>query len=120
MIKKMTLSLAASIALLAVPAVQAAQSSITTAEMLEYCKGTGGSFVTCEIYGQAVYDTYLVMSDSGQALRNICVNQPAPSRTEVIEGYVKWAQDSTKLAKDPAAQTMLQYLVQRFPCSKTK
>jgi hypothetical protein len=116
--KKLTLSLAASIALLALPAVHAAQSSITTSEILEYCKGTGGSFVTCEIYGQAVYDTYLYMSGSGQALKTICVNQPAPSRTEVIQGYVKWAQGSAEYAKEPAAQTMMQYLVTRFPCSK--
>ena len=113
--KKMTLAFAASISMLAAPAAWAEQA-ISTAEMLQYCEGTDGSFVTCEIYGQAVYDTYLVMSGNGQALKTICVKQPAPSRTEVINEYVKWAKGNAKAANVPAAETMLQFLNQRFPC----
>lgn len=117
--KKWTLSLAASMALLAMPAVQAEQS-ITTAEMLQYCEGKDGSFVTCEIYGQAVYDTYLVIAATGQALKTICVKQPAPSRTEVIEQYVQWVKDKPNAANEPAAQTMLQFLTRRFPCQPSR
>ncbi|UOD49877.1 Rap1a/Tai family immunity protein [Orrella daihaiensis] len=120
MYKKLTISLAASMAAFLVWPVAKAEQAITTAEMLQYCDGAGGSFVTCEIYGQAVYDTYLVMSSSGQALKTICVKQPAPSRTEVITEYVKWAQGNAKVQNEPAAQSMLTFLTQRFPCQPSR
>jgi hypothetical protein len=115
--KKLTLSLVATVACLASPLVHAEQS-ISTAEMLQYCTAKDGSFVTCEIYGQAVYDTYLVLSADGQAAKTICVKQPAPSRTDVIKSYVTWAQGDAKYANEPAAQTMLQFLATTFPCPK--
>ena len=93
-----------------------AEQAITTAELLSYCKGKDGAFVTCEIYGQAVYDTYLTMSADKLAPAMICVKQPAPSRTEVIQAYVKWADADPKTADQAAAQTILQFLAQRFPC----
>lgn len=93
-----------------------AEQAISTAELLTYCKGKDGAFVTCEIYGQAVYDTYLAMSADKLAPAMICVKQPAPSRTEVIQSYVKWADADAKTADQPAAQTILQFLSQQFPC----
>lgn len=94
-----------------------ADQAISTAELLNYCKGQDGAFVTCEIYGQAVYDTYMALSADKLAPNMICVKQPAPTRTEVIQEYVKWADGNTKTADQPAAQTILQFLSQRFPCS---
>ena len=34
-----------------------AANAISTQELVSYCKGKDATFVTCEIYGQAVYDT---------------------------------------------------------------
>ncbi len=93
-----------------------AEQAISTAELLTYCKGKDGAFVTCEIYGQAVYDTYLVMSADKLAPKIICVKQPAPTRTEVIGEYVKWAEANTSTADRPAAESILQFLSVRFPC----
>lgn len=94
--------------------------AMSTEELLNYCKGTDDSFVTCEIYGQAVYDTYVVFSQHKKAPKFICIQQPAPSRKEVIEEYVAWAEANTRYAKDPAADTILRFLGGRFPCEKSK
>jgi len=95
---------------------RAAATAMSTEELLTYCKGSDDSFVTCEIYGQAVYDSYLVFSQHKKAPQFICVVQPAPSRKDVIKEYVTWADANPKYAKDPAADTILRFLGGRFPC----
>lgn len=99
-------------------ATQAAQA-ISTEELVGYCKGKEGTFVTCEIYGQAVYDTYLVTRHPKYAKDYICLKQPAPPRKQIIEEYVAWADANPKYAQQPAADTILRFLAGRFPCGKT-
>ena len=97
---------------------QAADTAISTAELVSYCKGKDATFVTCEIYGQAVYDTYLVTRHPKYAKNFICVKQPAPPRQQVIQEYVAWADANPKYAQQPAADTILRFLAGRFPCGK--
>lgn len=96
-----------------------AADMISTQELLQDCKGTNGTFITCEIYGQAVYDTYLVTRNPKSAPEFICVKQPAPARKEIIQEYVNWAEANAKYAKEPAADTILRFLAGRFPCGKS-
>lgn len=98
--------------------VQAKDSAMSTEELLSYCKSANSDIVTCEIYGQAVYDTYLVYSQHKKAPKFICVNQPAPSRKEVIQEYVTWADAHPAYSKEAAADTILRFLGGRFPCPK--
>jgi hypothetical protein len=95
-----------------------ANKAMSTEELISYCSGSEGTFVTCEIYAQAVYDTYLVYSQHKKSPKFICVKQPAPPRKEVIQEYVAWAKAHPKYAKDPAADTVLRFLGGRFPCGK--
>jgi hypothetical protein len=95
-----------------------AANMISTQELLQDCKGTNGTFITCEIYGQAVYDTYLVTRNPKTAPEYICVKEPAPTRKEVIQDYIKWAEANSKYATDPAADTILRFLANKFPCGK--
>ena len=95
-----------------------ANKAMRTEELVCYCSGNDGTFVTCEIYGQAVYDTYLVYSQQKKSPKFICVNQPAPPRKDVIQEYVTWAKANPKYAKAPAADTILRFLGGRFPCGK--
>ncbi|MGV1017553.1 MAG: Rap1a/Tai family immunity protein [Fluviibacter phosphoraccumulans] len=111
----------ASMATLALGLTTGAQAAnaISTEELMSYCKSTdSSSFVTCEIYGQAVYDTYLVTRHPKYAPNYICVKQPGPPRKEVIQEYVAWSDANPKYAKDPAADTILRFLAGRFPCGK--
>ena len=95
-----------------------AANMISTQELLQDCKGAGGTFITCEIYGQAVYDTYLVTRNSKTAPDFICVKQPAPTRKEVIQEFVTWAEKNSKYANEPAADSVLRFLAGKFPCGK--
>lgn len=93
-----------------------ADQAISTEEMLGYCEDQGGAAITCEIYAQAVYDTHLVLVATAELPSIICVQQPAPTRQAVIQAYVTWAKADVQLADQPAAQTMLRFMAQRFPC----
>ena len=96
-----------------------ANKAMSTEELVSYCAAPNGeSFVTCEIYGQAVYDTYLVYSQHRKSPKFICLKQPAPPRKQVIQDFVTWAQANPKYAKDPAADTILRFLGNKFPCGK--
>ncbi len=47
---------------------------MSTEELVSYCSGDKGTFVTCEIYGQAVYDTYLVYSQHKKSPKFVWLN----------------------------------------------
>lgn len=114
---KKTIGIAlAAAATLGVAASAQASQAMSTEELVSYCSGDKGTFVTCEIYGQAVYDTYLVYSQHKKSPKFICVNQPAPPRKDVIQEYVTWANANPKYAKAPAADTILRFLGNKFPC----
>jgi len=116
--KKQILLMACTTLALGLSTGSQAANMISTQELLQDCKGTNGTFITCEIYGQAVYDTYLVTRNPKSAPEFICVKQPAPTRKEVIQEFIKWAETNTKYASDPAADSVLRFLAGRFPCGK--
>ena len=116
--KKTILTAAAAALTLGFATGAQANKAMSTEELVSYCAGTTGTFVTCEIYGQAVYDTYLVYSQHRKSPKFICVKQPTPPRKDVIQDYVTWANANPKYAKQPAADTILRFLGERFPCGK--
>jgi len=116
--KKQILSLVFSSALLGLSSGSQAANMISTQELLQDCKGANGTFITCEIYGQAVYDTYLVTRNPKTAPEFICLKQPAPTRKEVIQEFISWAEKNTQYATDPAADSVLRFLAGKFPCGK--
>jgi len=93
-------------------------NATTTDELLQYCKGDGSTNVTCQIYGQAVYDTYLATRNAKTAPSKICVKQPAPTRIQVVDEYIAWANANPANGSKPAAETMLKFLEGVFPCGK--
>ena len=118
--KKILLSIFASVLTFGfLTGAQAKDNAMSTADLLSYCKSKDNDIVTCEIYGQAVYDTYLVYSQHRKAPKFICVNQPAPTRKAVIQEYVAWADANPKYSQDAAADSILRFLGGRFPCPKS-
>lgn len=72
----------------------------------------------CVGYVTAIYDTYLSTRNPKTSQSNICIKQPAPSRDEVITGYMKWIQENPPAASGPASGTFLRFLTVRFPCAR--
>jgi hypothetical protein len=57
---------------------------------------------------------YHVRSTAGQPI--VCMPDPAPSRNEAIQEFIAWANDNPQYLDEEAVDTMLRWLVMRFPC----
>jgi hypothetical protein len=93
---------------------------LSTQELATVCKTPASpeSRSFCVGYVTAIYDTYLATRNPKMAKSNICIKQPAPTRDEVIAGYMKWVQDNPPAASGPASGTFLRFLTVRFPCAR--
>jgi hypothetical protein len=93
---------------------------LSTQELVNVCKTPASpeSRSFCIGYVTAIYDTYLATRNPKTSQSNICIRQPAPTRDEVIAGYMKWVQDNPPAASGPASGTFLRFLTVRFPCAR--
>lgn len=48
--------------------------------------------------------------------RKVCFPSPAPSRASTMEAYAKWVHATPANANMPAAESVMKYLTERFPC----
>ena len=93
---------------------------LSTQELVNVCKfpASPESRSYCIGYSTAIYDTYLATRHPQRAKPFICVNQPAPSRDEVIADFVKFGQENPQTADKPAAGVFLGFLAAKFPCAR--
>lgn len=99
-------------------AASGAPKAISTLELAGVCgdQSSPEPQIYCDIYGQGVYDGYLVTRHPRQAPEFICVAQPAPSRREVMNQFMDWIKVNPVYNTAPAADTFLRFLAARFPC----
>ena len=122
--KRMTLLVVTLLAItstsLTLSAAQAETKVLSTLELKTSCALTQEPEhrAFCIGYMSATYDTYLVTRHPDHAKPFICPSQPAPTRDEVIAGFVDWSNANTQYDSEPAADNVLRYLGGRFPCKK--
>lgn len=93
---------------------------LSTQELVTACKTPASpeSRSFCVGYVTAIYDTYLATRNPKTSASNICIKQPAPTRDEVVAGYMQWVQANPPAASGPASGTFLRFLTVRFPCAR--
>ncbi len=102
-------------------AVPGETRAISTQELAGVCSDQSSPQpqIYCDIYGQGVYDSYLVTRHPKIAPEFICVVQPAPSRREVMNQFIEWIKANPRYNTAPAADTFLRFLAVRFPCNSS-
>jgi hypothetical protein len=70
----------------------------------------------CHGFGVGAYRYYL--ESTGPADRFVCPPDPAPTRAEVISGFVTWARTRPDMMKQPAVDSIFRYLGGMWPCKK--
>ncbi len=95
--------------------------AISTQELVGVCgdQSSPQPQIYCDVYGQGVYDAYLVTRHPRGAPDFVCVIQPAPSRREVMNQFVNWVKQNSVYNTAPAADTLLRFLAVRFPCESS-
>ena len=51
-----------------------------------------------------------------ESSRFACAPDPAPSRSEVMNAFVKWAKANPQYMSEPAVETLFRYLAETYPC----
>ena len=97
------------------------QMAISTQELANVCgdQSNPQPQTYCDIYGQGVYDGYLVTRHPKKSPDFICVVQPAPSRREVMNQFMDWVKANPIYNTAPAADAFLRFLAIRFPCDSS-
>jgi hypothetical protein len=72
----------------------------------------------CNGYGQGVYEMYLMTRHPKNAKPFICMDGVALTRQEHIDAFVKWTAANPKYNQLSAADTILRYLGETYPCKK--
>jgi hypothetical protein len=95
--------------------------AISTLELVSVCsdQSSPSPQTYCDIYGQGVYDSYLVTRHPQKAPEFVCVVQPAPARRDVMNQFVDWVKANPSYNSAPAADTLLRFLAVRFPCQSS-
>jgi len=46
----------------------------------------------------------------------VCLPDPAPTRTEALAGFVRWAEQNPQHLQEPAVDALFRYLTESYPC----
>lgn len=115
------LTAAAIIAL--VPAVSTADVRYQvrdTADLVDVCdtspraRDAGTALAFC--HGFLTGSVHFYYAATPESSRFACAPDPAPSRSEVMNGFVKWAKAHPQHMSEPAVESLFRYLAATFPC----
>ena len=118
------LALLTASACLALPLAAHAQRQIdlharTAGELADLCgassrePGGDAKINYCHGFAQGVVDVEL---QHAGATKPFCFPSPAPTRTATLAQFVTWARDSSDHRSEPAADGLMHFLAQRYPC----
>lgn len=72
----------------------------------------------CHGFGQGVYETYLITRHPKKAPAFICTESAGLTRQEHLDAFIKWTSANPKYNQLSAADTILRYLGENYPCKK--
>lgn len=74
----------------------------------------------CQGFVTGAWQYHEAQADGPKGVRLVCPGDPAPSRNEVVAGFVAWAGKHPERMTEPAVDTLFRYLVELAPCPSAK
>lgn len=74
----------------------------------------------CHGFGVGVYRVLAEEQAAQHGSKLFCVPNPTPTRNETISAFVQWAKANPSHLSEPPDDGIADFLVQRFPCGKTR
>ena len=103
-------------------AQDAPKAATTTETFVGFCQNKGDVAAQnfCHGFGQGVYDTYLITRHSKNAPHFICAaaSNQNKTRQDYITDFVKWTAANPRFNQMAAADTILRFLGESYPCKK--
>ena len=72
----------------------------------------------CHGYAVGAFQYYQMLEPIIRTHRFVCVQEPKPTRDEVVAGFVAWGQAHPQYGGEPAVETLFRYLSETHPCPK--
>jgi hypothetical protein len=70
----------------------------------------------CHGFASGAYQYHQMVAAAVPTARFVCVPEPAPTRSEVIAGFVEWARRNPNYTADKPVDSIFRYLAERYPC----
>ena len=101
-------------------AQQPPKASTTTAQYVAMCQQRTDLAAQnfCHGFGQGVFETYLVSRHPQKAPPFICAESSGLTRQDHIDAFIKWTAANAQYNQLSAADTILRYLGETYPCKK--
>lgn len=96
------------------------KASTTTAQLVVMCQQRNDVAAQnfCHGFGQGVFETYLISRHAQKAPPFICAEGNGLTRQEHLDNFIKWTTTNAKFNQLSAADTILRYLGDTYPCKK--
>ena len=96
------------------------KASTTTQQYVAMCQNKADAAAQnfCHGFGQGVYETYLITRHPKRAKPFVCIPQPGQSRQDAVDGFIGWSAKNPQFNDASAADTILRYLGETYPCKK--
>lgn len=107
-------------------ATEANFSAKTTGDLVELCDPHADTPMDeaavnfCQGFAQGAV-TVEMMHDSGsKTMKLFCLPNPLPSRNEAMAAFVVWARAVPERLDTPAADGLMRFLGEKYPCGKAR
>jgi hypothetical protein len=71
----------------------------------------------CHGFASGAYQYHQMVMAAVPEVRFACAPEPAPSRSEVLAGFVEWARRNPQYTADKPVDSLFRYLAERYPCA---
>ena len=94
----------------------------TTEQMLRLCTADPSDPLHaqavnfCHGYLVGAYNYYRALHSGPEAMRLVCMPDPAPSRNEAIGMFIDWAKARPQFWKEPPVESEFRFLTEKWPC----
>lgn len=101
-------------------AQQPPKAATTTAQLVAMCQQRSDVAAQnfCHGFGQGVFDTYLISRHPKNAPAFICAEGNGLNRQQHLDNFIKWTSANPQFNQMSAADTVLRYLGETYPCKK--
>jgi hypothetical protein len=101
-------------------------SAKTTGDLVQLCDPKSDSAIDsaainfCHGFAQGAVTVEMMHDAGSRTMKLFCLPTPLPSRNEAISEFVKWARAAPGRLDTPAADGLITFLGERFPCGKAR
>jgi Rap1a immunity proteins len=96
----------------------------TTQDLVDVCSvkpgdpNYEGALGFCYGFGAGAFQYYSELAAASQQDRFVCLPEPSPSRTDVLQWFLAWARDNPRYLNERPVDGLFRFLTATWPCQR--